>query len=106
MCARAPGSGLGVSVNSRNLGNPGPLAVAIRAEVVSIPGPGVCRLHPAASSASEAFHFKDPKENLCDCSQPPAQSRAIASRPIEKGVRLRSGASFPFCLFFSLLNFS
>lgn len=54
----------GVSVNSWNLGNPRPLAVAILTAAVSIAGSAVCGLHPMAS-ASEAFYFKDSKEKFC-----------------------------------------
>lgn len=62
-CARVGGGG--VSVSSRNLGNPRPLAltVALRSLVSQDP---LSAPPPHRPSTSEAFHLKDPKEKFCD----------------------------------------
>lgn len=64
LCRQGGGGGRRGFVSPRNAGNPSlSLSLAIRAEVVSIRS----LQHPPL--ASEAFHFKAPKDNFCDSSQ-------------------------------------
>lgn len=74
----------------------GPFALAVRAEVVSIPGPAVCAPAPPRPQLLRPLHFKEPKENCCD---PSAHSRGITSclRRVECSVPKLS-SPLPFFL--------